>query len=220
MQIIKKVAGIVLLLTFITGCDTSNSVAPPAAHVKKQVMTQAKHRFPITVSAGRLQYTITDFRTDKSVGDAGLKDTAKGMYYIVYVTVKYMSNGFFDDSSTLVDEGLFKILYKGKLYEPDESATIALNLQDNTDFASDAQPIGGGYGDSPIHAEIVFDLPQNAKGLKFYTYATLSPSDSDWGKHAVVSLNSMNTPGKGSEHKQECVKSTHLTVSNAEVSRL
>lgn len=159
-------------LLFLVGCGADG----PSSGIQA---SDWKTQFPITFVDGSLQYTIHDVQTAPQVGklysDGSGIDHAKGVYYIVHVTEKnILANGWVE-----TNPALYHVIADGKDIQMDEDATDAREQQDTDGGGYMGTSTTLQYPNQTAEADIVFDVPKNAKhvSLKFYEAIPYGTSD-------------------------------------------
>lgn len=110
------------------------------------------------VRDGKFEFVVTSITHQKSVGPSMLKETAKGRYAIVHLTVTNIG----DEAQTLDDSAQYVYDTKGRKFSADSAADIALggdSGESNTWF----EQINPG---TTVKGRIAFDMPKTDKPVR------------------------------------------------------
>lgn len=117
-------------------------------------LEKSNYKIGDTLKFDKIEVTILDKSTAKSVGTPGLEKNANGEYLILDVTVKNNSN-----KPVNISDSFFKLINGSKEFQADGSASLSANQAISPDnlgfFGEKINP------ESKKQAKIVFDVNQN-----------------------------------------------------------
>ena len=143
----------------------SDDTQPTSEPAQTPTEEQTAYKVGDRVTVGDRAYTITNVKTTASVGDEYTKKTATGVYVLVSMTIENTGK----ESATMTTNDIKIIDSKGRTFESDSNAWIA--LKDNI-LLKQIQP------GLPVTGETVFDVP---KGID----ANLQVTDGGWTTEPV-----------------------------------
>ncbi len=143
---------VIIGISVIGGSGSDEGSTKTASDKKTEEKQEEKQEEAVTyhvgdvVTVGDVEYTVNSISTQKEVGNDYLKETAKGTYIIINVSVT--NNG---NEELMVDSSLFTLVNGEKEYGTDSGAALYVN-EDASFFLENINP------DLTLTGNIVFDV--------------------------------------------------------------
>lgn len=132
----------------LVGCEETNSSDSETSNNNKAEEKEEAVTYHVgdVVVVGDVQYTVNSISTQKEIGSEYLKETAKGTYIVINVSVT--NNG---NEELMIDSSLFNLINGEKEYSADSTAGLYAN-QDVSFFLENINP------DLTLTGNVVFDV--------------------------------------------------------------
>lgn len=132
-----------------SAAGSSSAAAPPASAAGQPGIGDK-------VRDGKFEFVITKVTHAKTVGPAGLSETAQGRFTVLHVKVTNIGSESqtLDDSNQVVFDG------SGRKFDADTKADLVINGENNQVFLEDINP------GNTVHGLIAFDLPSGTQAVK------------------------------------------------------